>query len=94
MTRITNFDTGESREADIITLPSADLHWCVAAWLAPDYGWSKVDGNGHGWQFVRLQEDGTYTYNGTMMGGYRDSLDDVREWARSCGLELIRQDEQ
>ena len=78
MTKITNSDTRESRDATIITTHDNDLRWCIAAWAAPEYGWSKADGNGHGWQLVRANEDGTYSYNTTMNGGYRDSLDDVR----------------
>lgn len=89
MTTITNVDTGETRDATIITKPSAGLNWCIATWPAPDYGWSKVDGNGHGWQVVRLDEDGNYTYNASMAGGFRDSLEDVRKRIAGRGYELL-----
>ncbi|KQZ81858.1 hypothetical protein ASD64_08850 [Mesorhizobium sp. Root157] len=89
MTTITNSDTFQSREAQIITTSDNDLNWCIAVWAAPDKGYSEVDGNGHGWQVVRLQNDGSYTYNNTMMGGYRDSLEDVRSRAIASGYSLI-----
>lgn len=89
MTKITNTDSRETREAQIITLPSGSIQWCVAVWPAPEYGWSKADGNGHGWQIVRRWDDGRYTYNGEMMGGFRDSLDDVRAFAAAKGYTLI-----
>lgn len=87
MTKITNTDTRTSREATIITHPS-NLSWCIALWAAPEYGFSKVDGNGHGWQVVRAN-GGSYTYNNSMMGGFRDSRAEVEERAVNAGYALV-----
>lgn len=89
MTTITNSDTRKTTEAQIITKPAQNLNWCIAVWPTPNCGRTKIDGNGYGWQIVRLQNSGKYTYNETMMGGIHDSLEDVRAMARECKYELI-----
>lgn len=89
MAIITNFDDGQTRDAQIITESSNELNWCIAVWPAPKSGRTKVDGNGHGWQIVREQEDGTYTYNDTMLYGFEDSLDDVKAKFAAAGYTIL-----
>jgi hypothetical protein len=89
MTKITNTDAKQSREVGIITEPTKNLQWCIATWPAPGYGRTKRSADGHGWQIVRRQDNGTYTYNGEMMGNFEDSLDAVRAMAVASGYKLI-----
>lgn len=89
MTKITNTDTRASINATIITFANNDLSWCIAVWAAPSYGRTMIDGNGHGWQIVRANRSGSYTYNSSMMGGFADSLDDAKAIALRAGYELV-----
>lgn len=79
MTKIYNRDSRKSADAEIITGHNNELNWAIAAFpYASRYGW----------QIVR-ENHGKYTYNETMMGGYEDSLDAVRDMARKAGYEVI-----
>lgn len=89
MTIITNTDTRAQRQAEIITTSDNALNWCIAVWPAPANGHTRIDGNGYGWQIVVRRDNGTYSYNTTMMGGYRDCLEDVKAMAVARGYKLI-----
>ncbi|MBN9047009.1 MAG: hypothetical protein J0H18_15275 [Rhizobiales bacterium] len=81
MTTITNVDTYKSREAIILTKPSDNLNWCVAAYEVEDGYWF--------WRFVRLQNSGKYTFNDTMYFDQCATLDEVKARAVRNGYELI-----
>lgn len=89
MTKITNTDTHEALDVTIITTHDGELRWCIAVWATPSYGRSKVDGNGHAWQVVRANENGSYSYNNSMMGGWSDSLDEAKDRAVRSGYVLL-----
>lgn len=89
MTSIINTDNRRVRDAALVTRPTGESRLCIATWAAPTYGWSRVDGNGHGWQVVKAQANGTYTYNDDMAGGFRDSREEIVALAAKNGYEMI-----
>lgn len=89
MATIINTDTKHRQVAEIISKADNDLGWCIATWPAPKSGFDKITGEGHGWQIVRARRDGTYSYNNSMSGGYRNSLQDVKDFAASKGYTII-----
>jgi len=89
MATITNTDTRAARIAEIVTGSANELNWCIATWAAPEYGHTEVTGEGHGWQIVRKNANGSYTYNTSMMGGFRNSLQDVKDMAAAKGYIVL-----
>lgn len=85
MVTITNTDSRVSREAEIVTTANNALNWCVATWPAPDIGPT----GSIGYQIVKRQANGKYTYNDTMMHGYRDSIEAIRQMAKAAAYEVL-----